>query len=311
MIISAVFSNRFNVLAAAQNPTAGIVSVNSGSLNIRSWPSSSSSVIAKASKGAYLTLHSKNGDWWYVEYDNDKFGYCHSAYILESGGKARKVYTNSGALNVRSGAGTGHAIIGKLNKGGIVVLLSSDTYWAKILYDGNETGYVYNTYLGPASSESVNTSVSLSVPSYKQYDSRWANVKIGSQGKTMAQIGCATTAIAMMESHRLGKTIIPSEMKSNLSYTASGSVYWPSNYIADTDKTNYLSNIKSLVNAGKPVLIGFKNSYGSQHWVVITGYINNGAKASDFRINDPGSESRSNLQHLINSYPNFYKYFYY
>ncbi len=268
--------------------------------------------MSKADKDSYLTLLSRSGEWWYVEYDNNKFGYCHSAYVLESGGKARKIYTNSGTLNVRSGAGTNHAVIGRLNKGEIIVLLSSDTYWAKILYDGSKTGYVYNTYLGPADSTTASqSSVSLAVPSFKQYDSRWANVKIGTQGKTMAQIGCATTAISMMESYRLGKTVTPAEMKNRLSYTSSGNVYWPSNYTAVTDKTNYLSNIRLLINAGKPVLIGLKNSYGSQHWVVITGYINGGTKASDFKINDPGSENRTTLQQLLNTHPNFYKYFYY
>ena len=269
-------------------------------------------ILTKAEKDSYLTLLSKNGDWWYVEYENDKYGYCHSTYVLEYGGKARKVYTSSGSLNVRSGAGTGHAIIGKLNKGEIIVLLSSDTYWAKILYDGNKVGYVYNTYLGPVSgASSPQDSVSLSVPSYKQYDSRWANAKIGTQGKTMAQIGCATTAISMMESYRTGKTVTPDEMKNSLSYTSSGNVYWPAHYVAVTDKTNYLVKIKSLLDSGKPVLIGLKNSYGSQHWAVITGYINGGSKPSDFKINDPGSEAKTNLQHLLNTHPNFYKYFNY
>ncbi|MBE7017313.1 MAG: hypothetical protein E7420_04060 [Ruminococcaceae bacterium] len=300
------------MFAASVAPSAGRVSVSGGNLNIRSSPTSSSAIVSKAANGAYLTLHSRNGEWWYVEYDDGKFGYCHSAYVIESGGKARKVYTNFGALNVRGGAGTNHAIIGKLSKGEIIVLLSSDTYWAKILYNGNKIGYVYNTYLGPVSSGVLPpSSVSLSVPSFKQYDSRWANVKIGSQGKTMAQIGCATTAISMMESHRLGKTVTPSEMKNRLSYTSAGNVYWPENYTAVTDKTNYLTKISSLLNEGKPVLIGLKNSYGSQHWVVITGYINGGTKAEDFRINDPGSETKTNLSQLLNTHPNFYKFFYY
>ena len=305
-------SGQLSALAASNVPYAGKVNVSSGNLNIRSQPSSGSTITSKAPKDSYLTLHSQSGEWWYVEYDNNKYGYCHSAYILESGGSARKVYTNSGMLNVRSGAGTGHAIIGKLNNGEVIVLLSSDTYWAKILYDGNKIGYVYNTYLGPLNASSTNlTSKSLSVPSFKQYDSRWSNIKIGSQGKTIGQIGCATTAISMIESYRLGQTITPAEMRYKLSYTSSGNVYWPTNYISVTNSSNYINKIKSLIDNGKPVLIGFKNAYESQHWVVITGYKNGGTKASDFLINDPGSESRTNLQHLINSHPYFYKYFYY
>lgn len=311
IIFSAFAASPLSGLAAFSSPAAGTVSVSSGNLNIRSAPNNSSAIIAKAAKGSYLTLHSKSGDWWYAEYANGSFGYCHSAYINDIGGSARKVYTSAGSLNVRSGAGTSYGVIGKISKGSTVVVLSSSGYWSKILYNGSSTGYVYNTYLGPLNGYSSSAAVSLSVPSYKQYDGRWANLKIGSSGKTMAQIGCATTGIAMMESFRTGSTITPADMRLKLKYTASGSVYWPSHFISVTDSTNYLSKISSLLSSGKPVLLGLKNSYGSQHWVVVTGYNGKGLSASNFTINDPGSDSRSNLQQMLNSHPVFYKYFYY
>lgn len=137
-------------------------------------------------------------------------------------------------------------------------------------------------------------------------------MKIGASGKTMAQIGCATTAIAMMESCRTGTTIYPDAMSKKLSYTASGNVYWPSNYTVVTNGSGYLSAIYDQLKLGKPVLFGAKNTYGSQHWVVITGFTGgNSLTASSFTINDPGSNSRTNLQQFLNMYPTFYKYFYY
>jgi hypothetical protein len=127
----------------------------------------------------------------------------------------------------------------------------------------------------------------------------------------MAKIGCATTAIAMMESYRTGTTIYPNAMAKKLRYTSTGSVYWPENFVPVTSSSGYLSRIYDLLKQGKPVLLGAKNSYGSQHWVVVTGFSGGSLTAANFTINDPGSNSRVNLQQFLNAYPAFYKYFYY
>lgn len=291
---------------------AGIVSISSGYLNVRKTASTSSEVVKTLSKGSYITLISQSGNWYYVEYADGKYGYCHKNYIKTDSGKTATVKTNSTSLNVRSGAGTGYAIKDKVSKGEIVIILSTTNGWSKILYNGTKTGFVSSTYLSTNSTSLAYSKISLKVPSYKQTDSRWANVKIGTSGKTIAQIGCATTAIAMMESYRTGTTIYPDAMSKKLSYTSSGSVYWPSNYTAVTSSSGYLSKIYQKLKEGKPVMFGAKKSSGTQHWVVITGYNgNNTLTASGFTINDPGSSKRTNLQHLLNEYPTFYKYFYY
>lgn len=298
--------------AATTSSQAGIVSITSGKLNVRSSASTSSSVVSSLSKGSYVTLMSKSGNWWRVEYADNKYGYCHANYISTASGTPATVKITSGSLNVRSGAGTSYSKVASLYKGEVVIVLSKSGSWSRILYNGTKTGYVSSTYLSTASSSSTYSKVALSVPSFKQTDSRWASVKIGSSGKTIAQIGCATTAIAMMESYRTGTTIYPDAMSKKLSYSSSGNVYWPSNYTVVTSSSGYLSGIYSKLKAGKPVLFGAKKSSGTQHWVVITGYTGGSSlTASGFTINDPGSNSRTTLQHLLNEYPTFYKYFYY
>lgn len=291
---------------------AGIVSVSSGKLNVRKSASTSSTVLTTLSNNSYITLISQSGSWYYVEYADGKYGYCHKDYIKLDSGKTATVKTNSTSLNVRSGAGTGYAIKDSIPKGEIVIILSTSNGWSKILYNGTKTGYVSSTYLSTNAVSTNYSKIALKVPSYKQTDSRWANVKIGTSGKTIAQIGCVTTAIAMIESYRTGTTIYPDAMSKKLSYSSSGNVYWPSDYKAVTSSSGYLSKIYEKLKEGKPVLFGAKKSSGTQHWVVITGY--NGGDtltASGFTINDPGSSKRTNLQHLLNEYPTFYKYFYY
>ena len=297
--------------AATTSSKAGTVSVTNGKLNVRSSASTTSAVVSSLSKGSYITLISKSGNWWRVEYDDGKYGYCHADYIKSATSTPATVNISSGSLNVRSGAGTSYSKTTNLYKGEIVLVLSTANGWSKILYNGTKTGYVSSQYLS-LNSSSNHSKFSLNVPSFKQTDSRWANVKIGSSGKTIAQIGCATTAIAMMESYRTATTIYPDAMSKKLSYSSSGNVYWPSNYSVVTSSSNYLNGIYNQLKNGKPVLFGAKKSSGSQHWVVITGYTSgNTLTASGFTINDPGSNSRTTLQHLLNEYPVFYKYFYY
>lgn len=293
--------------AAELSSKAGAVTTSSGSLNVRSAASSAASVVATLKKGSYITLISKSGSWWKVEYDKGKYGYCHGDYITIVQGTPVTVNTQSGGLNVRSGAGTSYGKVATLSKGEVVIFLKTSDGWSRVLYHGTKTGYVSAQYLS-----NYYAAVSLSVPSFKQNDSRWAETMIGDSGKTFAQIGCATTAIAMMESYRTGTTVYPNAMAQKLSYTASGSVYWPTNYTTVTSSSGYLSAIYNRLKQGKPVLLGATNSYGSQHWVVITGYAGGTSlSASAFTINDPGTYSRTNLQQFLNAYPNFYKYFYF
>lgn len=293
--------------AATMDSQAGVVATASGRLYVRSSASTGATALTSLGKGSYVTLISKSGSWWYVEYAKGKFGYCHSDYITPVSGSAVTVTTQSSNLNVRSGAGTSYSKTGSVAKGEAVIVLSGGSGWSRILYHGTKTGYVSSQYLS-----TYYSAVSLSVPSFKQTDSRWASTLVGESGKTMAQIGCATTAIAMMESHRSGTSIYPNVMAQSLRYTPDGSVYWPIDYTAVTNSSGYLSKVYSLLKQGKPVLFGARNSYGKQHWVVITGFSGgDGLSAAQFFIHDPGSSYRGNLQLLLNEYPTFYKYFYY
>lgn len=298
--------------AADASSAAGQVAVSYGSLNVRSSASSSGSILTSLSKGSYVTLMSKSGSWWRVEYAAGKYGYCHADYIKTISSTAATVKVN-GALNVRTGPGTSYARSGSLYNGTTVLVLSTSSGWSNVLYSGTRTGWVSSQYLSTGSSggSSGYSAVSLKVPKYLQTDSRWANVTLGSSGQSMAKIGCATTGIAMMESFRTGTTIYPNAMAKKLNYTSSGSVYWPSDYTAVTSSSGYLSKIHSLLKSGKPVLFGAKNRYGSQHWVVITGFTGGSLSAGNFTINDPGTSSRTTLAQFLKDYPTFYKFFHY
>lgn len=314
VIITGVTAVPMTAEAATASSKAGTVNVTSGSLNVRKSASTSSTVLTTLSKGSYVTLISQSGSWWYVEYGKGLFGYVHGSYIKTVSGTPYSVNIQSGTLNVRSGAGTGYLRIGSLAKGEIVIVLSSSGGWSRILYHGTKTGYVSSQYLSStvASQPSTYPKITLSVPYFKQTDSRWANVQIGTSGKTIGQIGCATTAIAMIESYRKNTVIYPDAMSKKLSYSSSGDLYWPSDYKVTTSSSGYLTALYNALKAGKPVLFGAKTSAGRQHWVVVTGYTGGSSlTASGFVINDPGTNQRTTLQQFLNAYPVFYKYFVY
>lgn len=62
------------------DPVQGTVRVNYGTLNLRSYPSSSGTVIANMPNGAAVTVY---GEWqgWYVVHYGDYAGYAAAAYI--------------------------------------------------------------------------------------------------------------------------------------------------------------------------------------------------------------------------------------
>ena len=293
--------------AASVSAKAGAVTTSSGALNVRAEAFSGAPVVATLKKGSYITLISKSGSWWKVEYAEGKYGYCHSDYITIVEGTPVTVTTGSGSLNVRSGPGTNYPKTAALAKGEVVLFLRESAGWSRVLYHGTKTGYVSARYLS-----NYYRAVSLAVPNYKQTDPRWADVPVAESGKPMSQIGCATTAIAMMESLRTGTSVYPDKMMQKLRYTPGGDVYWPAYYQAVTSGSGYLSGIYKRLQQGKPVLLGCRDTYGKQHWVVVTGYTGGTALTADrFTIHDPGTWSRTNLKQFISAFPVFYKYFHY
>lgn len=153
------------------------VNVNEGSnLNLREAASTDTAIIGKLPKGTSVTvLHEKDG-WAKVKVDG-KEGFVSSKYLVagSAAGKGsspaetglakpsapQKIVQNSHApqastqyvnvdpgsyLNLREGASTSTASIGKLVRGTAVTVYSEENGWAKVKAAGKE-GYVSTKYL--------------------------------------------------------------------------------------------------------------------------------------------------------------------
>ena len=312
LFVGIFFIGANHISTEASTIKAGIVDTDGARLNVRTNASTASSIKAKLSDKSYVTIHDIEGNFYYVEFDKNNYGFVHKNYIDIVSSNAKIVDTNWAKLNVRYGPGTNYYAFDQISHNDKVVVLRNNGNWSNILYDGNEVGYVHSSYLTSSSSSVAYPKISLSLENFKQFDSRWANVELGTSGGTIKQIGCLTTALAMTESYRKGYIITPKNIANTVSYTSGGSLYWPSNYVQTTNSSNYLQKIYDLLRSGKPVLIGAKNNQGGQHWVVVTGYKGgNTLSKSNFTINDPGSSYRDTLDEFFNVYPNFYKIAYY
>ena len=318
LILSFSLIQSFTLTANASSAVygAGKVTTLSTSLNVRKSASTTSAVLTTLKRNSSITLINKTGNFWYVKYSASGYGYCSADYITVLSTNVKTVKTTSGNLNVRSAASTSGKILTTLKSGTKIPVISTANGWSKILYNGTKTGYVNSSYLVNTTSADTATiykAISLSnVPNFKQTDSRWANVTLGNSGQSIAKIGCATTAIAMLESKRTSSTIYPHIMAKKLSYTSGGAVYWPSYYTQITSSSGYLKKIYDLLEDGKPVIVGAKKSNGSQHYVVVTGVkATNSLTTSSFYINDPGSSTRTTLNQFFSAYPYFYKMLHY
>ena len=191
VFITAVAAVCMSFSASALN-SAGRVETSGGRLNIRTAPSTSGSVIGSLENGSWLTLKEKSGSWYLAEYSKGKQAYVSEKYIKTYPKSVdATVKLKSGTLNVRSGAGTSHKVVDSLYNGERVVVVKSNEAWCGIVYRGNKTGYVAKAYLERTAEETSVTypAITLSVPSFKQTDSRWKSYPIGTQGGTIGTIG--------------------------------------------------------------------------------------------------------------------------
>lgn len=300
---------RLNEAKSSTLISLGQVKTKGSNLNVRAKPSTSSSLIGKLPNNTFLEIYDSSDSWFHVKFSATKKGYVSKNYIEIVSENIKTV--KASALNIRSSSSTSSSKIGQLANGSSVGVLSTSNGWSKIVYSGTKTGFVSAEYLiGGDPEETIKKypALKLNVPSYKQFDERWANLKLGGSTTTFKKSGCTTSALAMTESYRQGKTITPLDYSKTVKYTSGGAIYWPSNYKVDTSSSNYLSKIYDLLKNNKPSVIGLKNKAGKQHYVTIVGYKGGDSlTSSGFLINDPGSSSRTILSEVLASHPNFYK----
>ncbi|MDE6708627.1 MAG: SH3 domain-containing protein [Oscillospiraceae bacterium] len=168
-------------------------------------------------------------------------------------------------------------------------------------------GAVVSTVLSMAllGNSLISANVTDNYKNWKQTNSSWSNMTIGTQGETVANIGCAVTSVAMLmvKSGAVTETdfnpaVLITYLNQNGGFSADGNLNWwvLNNYTSDFKfEKNYslsgltnqekIEEVQDLLNNGYYILAQVK--YG-QHFVAVD-YVKN----SEITMMDPGSKSTS------------------
>lgn len=137
-----------------ENANATIKTLNGGSLNLRSWASSSAPIVNAYANGSRIRVITQEGAWYRVQAGYD-YGYMSSIYVVidGSGGSTGTSYdglvSNPGAhqkLNLRRLPSTDSASLGQYANGTPVAILGAGTEWLRVTVGGVE-GYMMSQYV--------------------------------------------------------------------------------------------------------------------------------------------------------------------
>lgn len=115
----------------------GVIESPSG-LNVRSGPGMQHPVIENLPDSSNIEIYNKVGNWY--EIGRDKFVFHRLVKIVEIK-TGRISFTNF--LNVRSGPGTNHNRVGRLQRDTLVKILDTEGHWYKV----GEDQWVYKAYV--------------------------------------------------------------------------------------------------------------------------------------------------------------------
>jgi uncharacterized protein YraI len=126
--------------------TASAMQVTTSTLNVRSGPGTGYSILGTIAQGqVYIRIAEQNG--WSKIYYAGNVGWCYSGYLQKlTGVTAVKVTT--GALNVRTGPGTGYTVAGQVYQDQLYFWTQYEGLngWYKIWWKGGAY-YVYGGYV--------------------------------------------------------------------------------------------------------------------------------------------------------------------
>lgn len=147
------------------DPSGDTATVIDGALNLRASASTAAAVVTVLPDGAVVTLSGQSSNGFSKVSWNGSTGWAYSIY-LKSGGNTENGSGNGsfatvfdGALNLRSGAGTGYGVLMTLPDGARVELTgSSSNGFTRIIYQGT-TGWASSQWLTTGGSSSGSTAM--------------------------------------------------------------------------------------------------------------------------------------------------------
>ena len=235
----------------------------SGALNVRSGAGTSYSVIGSLSNGANVEIVETSGSWYKIKYGSG-YGYVSKDYVTVSSssnsnsgstsnsGSSTTTTTQSGtikvsgALNVRSGAGTSYSVIGSLSNGANVEIVETSGSWYKIKY-GSGYGYVSKDYVTVSSSSNSNSGSTSNSGSSTTTTTQSGTIKVSGALNVRSGAGTSYSVIGSLSNGANVEIVETSGSWYKIKY-GSGYGYVSKDYVTVSSSSN--SNSGSTSNSG-------------------------------------------------------------
>ena len=150
--------------------------------------------------------------------------------------------------------------------------------------------HMYNDTTSSSTKVLTSETLSCSYASYKQCDSAWGKVHLGTSSNTICNSGCAMTSVAMYL-QSIGNKLTPLQLNeyliSNGGYASKDLLIWGSvdTQFGVTFEGKNTSPSVSDIQKGLANCQGLiANVRGGSHWVLITGFVS----GTTFSVHDPG-----------------------
>ena len=242
---------------------SNIGTVTASSLNVRSGPSTSYTVVTTVKKNVKVNILQSSNGWYKIETSSGKQGWVSSSYISASNSNTNNstnnntqsniAIVNTDGLNFRNGAGTSYSIIKVLNKGEKVEVISESNGWSKVKHD-SRLGYVASQYIDKATTNYT----------IKEVNTDGLNVRTGPSTSyaTIGKLNKGTRVEVISESAGWSKI----NYNNKTAYVSSGYLKAVSTSTPDTkpeDTTQQYKEIKVVNTDGLNVRKGPSTSYES------------------------------------------------
>lgn len=125
-------------------PAALTATVNTDGLNLRSEGNTSSAILGTLALGTVLTVLEKQGDWYKVNTPDGKTGWVAGWLVSVSypAPEGPHVTILNPDTNIRTGPGTEHAIVKRVQTGEKYPIVSTEGDWFQIRFPDGTSGYV-------------------------------------------------------------------------------------------------------------------------------------------------------------------------
>ncbi|MGG1572281.1 SH3 domain-containing protein [Fictibacillus sp. NRS-1165] len=159
--------------APAPAPTKTVYAyVNATSLNVREKATTSSKSLITLKKGQQVKVLEPGSTWSYIQASNGTKGWVSKKYLSPSAPispqpSVKKGYVTANDLNVRQGAGTTYKVLGRLNAGAEVQVISSKGDWLSIKTSKGLNGWVHKAYITYTNLQDDSLSLPASFPNLR------------------------------------------------------------------------------------------------------------------------------------------------